>query len=116
MEDEDGDIDLQRKVFYGQFHYALVVGIPAGTYGVTVLEAPKPFVFACVTPCTTDSKDATRELTSYTDSGPEGFIDVTCIECCVGRIQKDGRWYIVDRSAGVARTTFVAGDSDSDVD
>lgn len=76
-------------------------------------------VLALVTPCRTDGNNATETLTGYPD-GPAGkdaprFVDLNSVECTVGRIRSRNGWFIIDRSAGLARTSFVDED-DSDED
>lgn len=72
-------------------------------------------VLAFVTPCKTKGSDATVCLTAYADS-PTGkdaprFINLNSIECAVGRIKSRNGWFIIDRSAGLARTSFVDDDN-----
>lgn len=68
-------------------------------------------VLAFVTPCNTNANDATNTLTAYLDTpagqSPPRFIDLNSIECSVGRIKSRNAWFIVDRSAGLARTSFI---------
>lgn len=106
---------MERKVFYGQFHYALVVQIPK-IETKTLNIAAKDYILACVSPCNTNTIDGAVKLAHYKDKDvdPQEFIDVQSIECLVGRVLTRGHWWIIDRSKGVARTDFMDGNQDSD--
>ncbi|KAG8922102.1 hypothetical protein FRC02_012132 [Tulasnella sp. 418] len=101
-----------RKVYYAQLQYLLVVEFTTrvNTENVKIPE-PETHVLAYVKPCKMGNKDATVELASFKD-GPTGFetpqfIDLNSIDCVVGRVLRDKKWYIIDRSRGVAQTMFI---------
>ena len=60
-----------------------------------------------MTPCSTGGKDATRELTTYTETTAQVVIDLRTVECVVGRVRRGNEWGIIDRSGDFARTVFV---------
>lgn len=101
-----------RRVFYGQLHYILVVELPTfkSVRSKFELAQPTTYLLARVTPCKTGGVDATKAFASYKtgEEEPDLFIDVRTIHCVVGRIYTRGKWWIVDRSRGAARTVFEA--------
>lgn len=105
-------------VYYGQLHYLVDFVMPIIVLNKKRHEEQR-HVLAFVTPCTTKESDATKTLTAYKDGplgqSPSRFIDLNCVECAVGRIKSRNAWFIVDRSAGLARTSFI-DEEDSDVD
>ncbi|KAG8929626.1 hypothetical protein FRC01_004015 [Tulasnella sp. 417] len=111
-------IEFRRIICYGQLHYLIDFWMPGviinGTY-----HASKHHILGFVTPCKTEGKDATSELVLY-PNGPSGlqpqrFISLSSIECAVGRVKSRDRWWIVDRSDGLARTSFM-DEEDSDAE
>ncbi|KAG8892372.1 hypothetical protein FRB99_002776, partial [Tulasnella sp. 403] len=98
----DMPAEFVRTVFYGQFHYVLVVDLPGfqipgfrlpGTFKHwhPPIDIPKKtHVLAFVMPYKTGGANATEGLTSYADVASSAetsqFIDVQSIECAVGRI------------------------------
>ncbi|OSD00420.1 hypothetical protein PYCCODRAFT_1469318 [Trametes coccinea BRFM310] len=97
-----GDI---RKVHYGQLQAVLecpldpLQKIWADLGGNTLL-------LALITPCKTNDKDATRELTLCDGYRAQVVVDLRSIQAVVGRVASRGRFGIVDRSGTYARTTF----------
>jgi hypothetical protein len=72
----------------------------------------KLHLFAYITPCKTDGKDASQELTFYHTETAPIITDLTTIRAMVGRIQTTGgmtnrkQWGIIDRSTALVRTAF----------
>ncbi|QRW03842.1 Transposase family tnp2 [Ceratobasidium sp. AG-Ba] len=55
--------------------------------------------------------DASTQLVSYTKMGRSFVLDITSVECAVGRVETrakkpNGEWVIVDRSEGLCQTAF----------
>ncbi|KAG8905503.1 hypothetical protein FRC00_013220 [Tulasnella sp. 408] len=99
----------KRLVLYGQFHYAIVVTLrPVNTRNVCI-PVKRTWILGYITPYKTGNVDATEALASFTDRDQQTsqFFDIRTIQAVVGRIKTRGRWYIVDRSEGCARTVFV---------
>ena len=101
-----------RQVFYGRLHCIL---------DLTILRsreinphAPKHYLLALVEPCSTQGRDATRELTRYSQTTTKIVIDIRAIECVVGRVARGGEWGIIDRSGNFMRTVFVETEDNDD--
>jgi hypothetical protein len=79
-------------------------------------------LLAHITPCKTDGKDATLELTSYRTQTAPIITDLATIRAIVGRVQTTGghetqrHWGIIDRSTASARATFEVDEAASDVE
>lgn len=83
-------------------------------------------LLALITPCKTDGRDATKELTFYETETAPIITDLATVRSVVGRVKTTLRpstvrhhWSIIDRSTALARATFEEqveeeGDSDSD--
>ncbi|KAF8579867.1 hypothetical protein K439DRAFT_1620204 [Ramaria rubella] len=89
------------QTFYGQLQYIIKIEMPrSNKLGIT--EARR-HLLALVKPCTTGNKDATVEVTTYTQTMSSIFIDLQAIGAVIGRIKHGNEWAIIDRSGDLAR-------------
>ncbi|KAF8512114.1 hypothetical protein JB92DRAFT_2830908 [Gautieria morchelliformis] len=76
---------------------------------------PVPNEVAVVQPCSTGGKDATSEVTTYTETRVSVVINLRTMECVIGSVKRGGNeWGIVDRSGDFARAVFVDPEIDHD--
>ncbi|KAF8527740.1 hypothetical protein JB92DRAFT_3139754 [Gautieria morchelliformis] len=76
---------------------------------------PVPNEVAVVQPCSTGGRDATSEVTTYTETRVSVVINLCTMECVIGSMKRGGdEWGIVDRSGDFARTVFVDPEIDHD--
>jgi hypothetical protein len=47
------------------------------------------------------------------DMGRLDVVDVTCLQCLVGRVKDNNRWAIIDRSGHLVRAVAEGGSQDS---
>jgi hypothetical protein len=66
----------------------------------------KTRLLAVITPCATLGEDASKKLTSYTDTTTTLVTDLRTIVAVVGKVKSRGRWYLVDRSGGLLHPAF----------
>lgn len=105
-----------RQVCYGRLEEIVVCSLSTIDFWGPALQGQKRLL-AHITPCATNGKDATSEVTSYHAMTTSIITDLRTISAVVGRIQTRGRWAIVDRSEQLARTVFVdGGESDLEAD
>jgi hypothetical protein len=62
---------------------------------------------AVITPCVTNGKDATNQLTIYHNTTTQIVTDLQAVECVVGRVLSRSGWGIIDRSGDSSRTEFI---------
>ncbi|KIJ59999.1 hypothetical protein HYDPIDRAFT_99734 [Hydnomerulius pinastri MD-312] len=100
----------EKKTFYGKLQHIFVVRVPAH-HSINLL-APETIFFAAIYPCqliSTPSALNSLDIHFYsTLSNTLDIVDITCVQCLVGRIPIDGGrvWAVVDRSGDLARATF----------
>ncbi|KIJ63230.1 hypothetical protein HYDPIDRAFT_92819 [Hydnomerulius pinastri MD-312] len=100
----------EKKTFYGRLQYIFVIRVPA--HPSIHLNHPETIFLAALHPCqltTTPSRLLSLDIHFYsTLSNTLDIVDITCLQCLVGRIPMDGgrSWAIVDRSGDLARATF----------
>lgn len=96
------------KVFYGRLEEILVCKLPKDS--IWGYMSGKTRLLSVITPCSTEGKDATQELTSYTRMTTPIVTDLQTIIAVVGRIETRGEWMIIDRSAGLLHPEFACQD------
>ena len=109
------------KVLYGRVEKIMECQLPHDpVFGVF---KGKLRLLAHITPCKTDGKDATQELTAYHIETAGIVTDLSTIRAVVGRVQTTGgapgtqkHWGIIDRSSALVRATFEVDEESSDDD
>ncbi|KAI0682060.1 hypothetical protein BC835DRAFT_1300720 [Cytidiella melzeri] len=64
-------------------------------------------LLALITPCATSGTDGAKEAVSFRQEQTKVVVDLRTITNKIGRVETRGRWGIIDRSTGMARTVFV---------
>jgi hypothetical protein len=65
------------------------------------------YLLVVIQPCSTIGKDATCEVTTYSETTVPVVVDLRTVECVVGPVKRGNEWGIVDRSGEFAQTVFV---------
>ncbi|EKM52732.1 uncharacterized protein PHACADRAFT_101119 [Phanerochaete carnosa HHB-10118-sp] len=107
------------KVFELISHFAQLVNIIVVHLPPIInfcLDKPFTLVLAEVQTCKTDAFCNTPlGISCYQDLAPPEVIDVTCVQCLVGRLKlSDGArpiWAVIDRSGGLARAAWASKDA-----
>jgi len=100
----------ELRTFYGQLQHLYVVRFlePCRDIG---LENPITLILAAVRTCNLDNTDQLQGLdirfSRSLNDGALHVVDVTSLQCLVGRIRDRGRWAIIDRSGQLARALYV---------
>lgn len=98
---------LEKKTFYGQLLQLIVVDMPA----IPVIDArPDTLVLGIVRTCTVDVSHSQLDIHYYTKQGALEVVDITTVQCLVGRIEDRKRWAIIDRSGSLSRAIYVEGE------
>ena len=94
-----------RTIFYGKLERILEYEIPDSRFWGNLRG--KTRLLAVITPCVTNGKDATKQLTMYNDTTTQIVTDLQAVECVVGRVLTRNGWGIIDRSGDSSRTEFI---------
>jgi len=94
-----------HTIFYGKLEQILEYEIPDSQFW-GILRG-KITLLAIITPCVTNGKDATKQLTTYTETTTQIVTDLKTVKCVVGRVLTWNRWGIIDCSGDSSRTEFV---------
>ena len=96
----------ELRSFFGQLQYIIVLRLPASR--PLGLQEPTPVALVAIRSCPIIKSHAELDIHYYTNEGGVDVLDVTCVQCVVGRV-KDGRgWGIIDRSGSLLRAIFAA--------
>ena len=68
---------------------------------------------AAIRSCAVDESHSELDLHFYPDGaaglGPLDVVDVSCVQCLVGRVQDGARWVLIDRSGALSRAIYAEG-------
>ena len=95
---------LEKRTFYGQLQHIIVADIHAVP---SVNELQTTLILAIIRSCAVDEDHPQLDIHYYGKEGPIEVVDVTTIQCLIGRIWDRGKWSTVDRSGTLARAVYV---------
>jgi hypothetical protein len=89
---------FQERTFYGRILGFLAVDIPLISFEQIVLS-PRTHILANVSPIKLEKKRNRLGMPAYKGDnlGPARLIDVSCIQCVIGRVKDREFWTIIDR-------------------
>ncbi len=98
---------LEQKTFYGQLRHILVIKLgPVPSASPPQLH-PSTLMLGAVRRCVIESDHHDLDIHYYKRFGALEIIDISTIQCLVGRVQDRGRFAIIDRSGSLARAIYV---------
>ncbi|KAI0683538.1 hypothetical protein C8Q76DRAFT_662367 [Earliella scabrosa] len=104
-------IQLAPSTFYGQLQHVYVIDCPP--IPNTSHVSTERFIFAVVRTCDIEHTHRSLDIHYYTKESTLDVLDITTLQCLVGRIHDRGRWAFIDRSGTLARAYYI-GDEDDD--
>jgi hypothetical protein len=97
---------LVKQAFYGQLQNIFVVTLPACP--TLQLEKPEVFILAGIQTCADVHLGNGMEMPYYKKLGSYEVVDMSCIQCLVGRVPLgQQQWAIIDRSGTIQRSIYV---------
>ncbi|KAF8834466.1 hypothetical protein BDN67DRAFT_861609, partial [Paxillus ammoniavirescens] len=96
--------EYELKMFYGHLVHLFVVRLPLAPH--LNIHAPVVHILAGIETC--EIQRSTDLDIHYFNklSGSLDVVDITCVQCLVGRIPVAGGWAIIDRSGDLARALY----------
>ena len=101
-------VELEPKVFFGQLQHIFVVSLEASP--TLKLTKSTTLILAAIRTCYNPQTKRENGIYYYSRDGPLEVVDITCIQCLVGRVKDSDEWAIVDRSDGSTCPLFTAGE------
>ena len=99
----------ELRTFYGQLQHIYVVRF-LDSYRDIGLRSPVSVILAVIRTCTVDNIDPQLQGLDIRFSSNDGalhVVDITNLQCLVGRIRDRDKWAIIDRSGHLARALYV---------
>ncbi|KAH9928241.1 hypothetical protein B0H21DRAFT_700388, partial [Amylocystis lapponica] len=87
---------LEPRTFYGQLQQILVIelsAIPSSAHSTS-----KTFILALIQVCNVKEDMCTLDIHYYSQMGRLEVVNVTTIQCVIGRVSDRNRWAVIDRS------------------
>ncbi|KAI0770690.1 hypothetical protein C8Q74DRAFT_1202285 [Fomes fomentarius] len=104
------EIEFEPQTFYGQLLHILVVnltGHPTASGSThSAHETDNTLVLGVVQTCVIDESNDSLDIHYYSRMGATTAVDITTVQCAVGRIRERNRWAIIDRSGSLSRALF----------
>ncbi|KAH9921953.1 uncharacterized protein BXZ73DRAFT_51623, partial [Epithele typhae] len=100
-------IDLEERTYFGQLQHVLVVNIGAIPSAVPPVPATT-LLLGVIKMCKIEEKHPSLDIHYYKDLGRTHIVDMSTVQCVVGRVSDRGRHGIIDRSGPLARAEFVS--------
>jgi hypothetical protein len=92
--------NFELKTFFGQLQHIFTVRLPhCRDLG---LVTDTTVILAVIRNCKIEAVND-LDMHYYRDMGRLDVVDVTCLQCLVGRVKDNNRWAIIDRSGNLVR-------------
>jgi hypothetical protein len=101
--------EYELQTFYGQLQHIYAVRFLAAC-GDLGLKDSTIILLAAIRTCILDASDPQfqgLDIRLYSNEGALHIVDVTSLQCLVGRIRDRDKWAIIDRSGQLARALYV---------
>ncbi|KAF8344425.1 hypothetical protein F5887DRAFT_971113 [Amanita rubescens] len=91
--------------FYGQLEHILVVQLPRAPELDPALQSDTTYILAAIHRCEVDMTNS-MGFPVYSKMGRKEVVDITTVQCLVGRAQTGNNWVIIDRSGELQQSTY----------
>ncbi|KAI0638582.1 hypothetical protein C8Q77DRAFT_1188451 [Trametes polyzona] len=92
---------LEPRTFYGQLQNIIVLELP-----FTATGESQTLVLGVIQRCEVTEEIASLDVHYYERMGAVEVVDITTVQCVVGRIRDRNRWAVIDRSGALSRAIF----------
>ncbi|KAI0369836.1 hypothetical protein BV20DRAFT_1036311 [Pilatotrama ljubarskyi] len=98
---------LEKKTFYGQLRQILVINLGPVPSASPPQSEPSTLVLGVIRRCIIESDHRALDIHYYRRHGALEIVDITTIQCLVGRVQDRGHYGVIDRSGALARAIYI---------
>jgi hypothetical protein len=105
---------FELQTFYGQLQHVFVINFSPLDLDLNLDDDSMTVILAAIRTCELDGgvTPLSLDIHYYSRTGALHFVDVTNIQCLVGRVKDGNKWAIIDRSGSLARAVYVDDDDD----
>ncbi|GBE90171.1 hypothetical protein SCP_1900200 [Sparassis crispa] len=97
-------VALEMRTFYRQLQHIFAVRlVPSQPLQLT---KPTTLILAAIKSCRIECSHNTLDIHFFSDTGAVDVIDISCIQCVIGRVLDGAHWAIIDCSGLLARTVY----------
>lgn len=96
---------FEIQSFFGRLENILLIRLPAAPQ--LDINTGSTLILAGIRQCEVDAINS-MGMHFYSKMGRFEVVDMTCVQCLIGRVQNGNRWAIIDRSGGVQRSHYSA--------
>jgi hypothetical protein len=94
---------FQVQSFYGRLENIVVVHLSSTAQ--LVLDSCSTLILAAIRQCEVNATNSIG-MPFYSKMGRFEVVDMTCVQCLIGRIKTDQQWAIIDRSDGLQQSHY----------
>jgi hypothetical protein len=101
--------EYELQTFFGQLQHIYLIQFPTACRDLRIDQA-STIILASIRTCILNDSVPQLEhlgIKHYSAEGAVHVIDITSLQCLVGRIRDRNRWAIIDRSGSLARALYV---------
>lgn len=98
---------MEPRTFYGQLMRILVVDVKPIPTAIPPKTTSSTLVLGVIRTCVIDSDHRDLDIHYYKNQGRMEVVEITTIQCVVGRVKDRSHFGIIDRSGSLARPEFV---------
>jgi hypothetical protein len=101
--------EYQLQTFYGQLQKIFVVRFSTPCQDLGLFSATT-IILAAIRTCNLDDVDPWfqgLDIRYYSSYGALHVVDITSVQCLIGRIRDRNKWAIIDRSGILARALYI---------
>jgi hypothetical protein len=95
--------EFELQSFFGQLEHIFVIKLPA-TADLKLTE-PTTLILVSIRTCDVEAHNS-LDMHFYSKMGRTEVVDITSVQCVVGRVKTRNSWAILDRSGGLARAYY----------
>ncbi|KIY52508.1 hypothetical protein FISHEDRAFT_35124, partial [Fistulina hepatica ATCC 64428] len=100
----DEPASFEPQAHYGQLQHIFELTLQAGS--LRGVDATETLLLAGILPCKIIRKNVCG-MPVYKEMGAYNVVDMTCVQCLVGRVYDCGQWTIIDWTGALQRAFYV---------
>ncbi|KAI0692136.1 hypothetical protein C8T65DRAFT_586838 [Cerioporus squamosus] len=102
---------FEKQTFFGQLLHVFALTLTANP--IPNSAPPGPLLLAAVQTCVVEETNEDLDIHYYSRMGATAVVDISTIQCVVGRIFDRNRWAIIDRSGSLSRALYLGENGDT---
>ncbi|GBE81876.1 hypothetical protein SCP_0402500 [Sparassis crispa] len=97
---------LEKTTFYGQVRRLFICKLNRAP-SIGLQQPSTSVLLAAIRTCDIEETDNVLDIHYYSKMGRLDIVDITTIQCVVGRVHDRQRWAVIDRSGTLSRAIYI---------